>query len=246
MANAVMEKRAREIFRATLALFYVEGVDDDGDRDKVTLWLQHHGGWFPDPQEDYGYGSLMPLADGPDVMSKEPEKATKDAQDVTQFFTDVCMCDGVAEQMGCLDLKASAKLWLEDLAKEVAPAPEAASSSAALTEANVEAHDFRIEFAHEILQSVKDRKEQTEQRGRSRSPRRCVIPEMTVAVMKKTMQLKDQMIEALQGKLLARDRELIEKNARVADLEAKLESNERLIDLKDKLVERMMDMIRSR
>ena len=152
MANAVMEKRAREIFRATLALFYVEGVDDDGDRDKVTLWLQHHGGWFPDPQEDYGYGSLMPLADGPDVMSKEPAQAMKDAKDVMQFFTDECMCDRVAEQMGCLDLKASAKVWLEDLAKEAAPAPEAASSSAALTEANVEAHDFRLVRSRDVAE----------------------------------------------------------------------------------------------
>ena len=96
------------------------------------------------------------------------------------------------------------------------------------------------------MQSFKDRKEQTERRDRSRSPRRCVIPDMTVAVMKETIQLKDQTIEALQGKLLARDGELIEKNDRIADLEAKRESTERLIDLKDKLVERMMEMIRSR
>ena len=87
---------------------------------------------------------------------------------------------------------------------------------------------------------------QMERRDRSRSPRRCVIPDMTVAFMKETIQLKDQTIEALQGKLLARDRELIEKRDRITDLEAKLESKERLIDLKDKLVERMMDMIRSR
>ena len=67
-----------------------------------------------------------------------------------------------------------------------------------------------------------------------------------IAVMKETIQLKDQTIEALQGKLQARDRELIEKRDRITDLEAKLESNERLIDLKDKLVERMMDMLRGR
>ena len=117
-----------------------------------------------------------------------------------KFFTDEFMCDGMAEQMGCLDLKASAKLWSEDLTRQAAPAPEtAASSSGALTEANVEAHDFRIEFAHETLQSFKDRKEQ---RDRSRSPRRpdeVGKLKQTIAAMEQTIRVKDSIIALKQN-----------------------------------------------
>ena len=122
-----------------------------------------------------------------------------------KFFTDEFMCDGMAEQMGCLDLKASAKLWFEHLTRQAAPAPETAapetraSSSGALTEANVEAHDFRIEFAHETLQSFKDRKEQ---RDRSRSPRRpdeVGKLKQTIAAMEQTIRVKDSIIALKQN-----------------------------------------------
>ena len=70
MANAVMEKRTREIFREALALHHVGSIYVAGDA--VESWLKTHGGWFPDPQEDYGYGSLTPLAHDQEVTSKRP------------------------------------------------------------------------------------------------------------------------------------------------------------------------------
>ena len=162
----------------------MDGICAAGD--EVELWLKTHGGWFPDPQQDYGYGSVMPAADGPDVMSKEPEKATKEAKGVMSILAEF-LGDGVAELMVRSDLKGLAQKWLDDL-EEQAPA-----SSSTLTEANVEAHEFRLEFAHETLQSFKDRKGQ---RDRSRSPRRNVVPDMMIATMKETISALEQMIRA--------------------------------------------------
>ena len=50
MANPVMESRARRIFRDALAMHYIERRVLGR---QVGQWLTNHGGWFPDPQEDY-------------------------------------------------------------------------------------------------------------------------------------------------------------------------------------------------
>ena len=218
---AIVEKQAREIFRDALMLHYIDDICAAGEA--VEMWLKTHGGWFPDQQKDYGYGSQMPEADGPEVMSKEPKKAANEAKGVMSLLAEF-LGDGIAEHMGRSDLKASAQKWLDNL-EEQAPA-----SSSTLTEANVEAHDFRLEFAHETLQSFKDR---NAQRDRSRSPPRCVIPQMTVAVLKETIQLKDQIIEALQGKIQAQDRELVKNASSISYLEATVKGKDKIIAMKD-------------
>ena len=145
--TAIMEKRARAIFREALLVQYIDGIPVG---DEVETWLKKHGGWFPDEQEDYGYGCLMPEADRADIMSNEPQNAMEDAKRVM-----TCLDEAIEDED--VELKKSAQKWLKDLAAEATPA--------ALTEANLEARDFRLQFAHETLQSFKDRKD------RSRSPR---------------------------------------------------------------------------
>ena len=178
---AIMEKRARATFRDVLALHYIDGISKTGE--EVDMWLKTHGGWFPDPQEVYGDGTPLtqPKDEGWDVMSKEPEKAMKEAKGVMgslkEFFG-----DGVAEHIGRPDLKASVKKWLADLPRD-----------------------------------------------RSRSPRRCVIPDMMIATMGETIRLKDQIIEALQGQIQAQDRELVKNAYRISYLETTVKAKDEMI-----------------
>ena len=72
-----METRARHIFRNALFQHYIDGLAAGDD---VENWLKTHRGWFPDEQADYGYGIVMPLADGPDVMSTDPVLAMIEAK----------------------------------------------------------------------------------------------------------------------------------------------------------------------
>ena len=115
---AIMEKWARTIFRNALMLHYID--DTCAAAEEVELWLKTHGGWFPDQQQDYGYGSQMPEADGPDVMSKEPNKAVNEAKGVMSLLAEF-LGDGIAEHMGRCDLKGLAQKWLDDLAGQAAP-----------------------------------------------------------------------------------------------------------------------------
>ena len=183
MASAIMEKRARAIFRDALALHYIDGISKTGE--EVNVWLTTHGGWFPDPQEVYGDGTPLtqPKDEGWDVMSKEPEKAMKGAERVMGALKEF-LGDGVAEHIGCTALKASVKQWLADLAQG---------------------------------------------RDRSRSPRRCVIPDMTIAVLKENIQLKDRLIEVLQGKIKDTNRELVENAYRISYLEATVKGKDQII-----------------
>ena len=84
----IVEKQAREIFRDALALHYIDGICAAGE--EVDVWLKTHGGWFPDPQEVYGDGTPLtqPKDEGWDVMSKEPEKATKEAKGVMSLLAE--------------------------------------------------------------------------------------------------------------------------------------------------------------
>ena len=175
-----MEKKAREIFRDALALHYINGISKTGEA--VNVWLTTHGGWFPDPQEVYGDGTPLtqPKDEGWDVMSKEPEKAMKEAKGVMSLLAEF-LGDGVAEHMSRPDLKASVKKWLADLTPET---PQG--------------------------------------RDRSRSPRRCVIPQLTIDVLKGTIQLQSETIKVLEGKIL-------ENAYRISYLEATVKGKDQII-----------------
>ena len=73
-----METAAREIFRYVLVAHYIDGHLFGEEAD---LWLKTHGGWLPDPAEMYGDGTPLtqPCDEGGCVMSKDPEKAMKEA-----------------------------------------------------------------------------------------------------------------------------------------------------------------------
>ena len=148
-----MEKRARMIFRDALLKHY---IDELPCGDKVEMWLITHGGWFPDNLVIYDDGTPLtqPKDEGIDAMSKEPERAFQEARNLMELMWPV-LDDYDA------DLMSSMSDWLTSPELQQAPPPSQ------LTEANVEANDFRLEFAKETLQSFK--------RGRishSRSPRR--------------------------------------------------------------------------
>ena len=147
-----MEKRARVIFRDTLLKHY---IDELPCGDEVELWLKTHGGWFPDNQVSYGDGTPLtqPKDEGTDVVSPEPEKALREASTLMELIWPV-LDDYDA------DLMSSMCDWLTSLW------PQQASAPSQLTEANVEANDFCLEFAKETLQSFKNK------RDRSRSPLR--------------------------------------------------------------------------
>ena len=181
---AIMEKRARVIFRDALGLHYFDDISKTGA--EVDGWLKTHGGWFENLQgisRDGSYQQIMPTDNGENIISKEPEKVMEDAKRVMGSLKEF-LGDGVAEHIGCTALKASVKQWLADLAQG---------------------------------------------RDRSRSPRRCVIPDMTVAVLKENIQLKDQLIEALQGKIKDTNRELVENAYRISYLEATVKVKDQLI-----------------
>ena len=171
-----MEKQAREIFRDALALHYIEGICQAGT--EVDAWLKTHGGWLPNPQEVYGDGTPLtqPEDEGWDVMSKEPEKAMKDATDVMILLAEF-LRDGIAEEMDQCDLKASADAWLEAHRWYDLPPLE-------------QVIDLE---ADEPPQSVK---EKSGRRDRSRSPRRNVAQDMMIATMKETILALEQTIRA--------------------------------------------------
>ena len=231
MSTAVMEKRAREIFRSALFHHYIDEIPCG---DEVELWLKTHGGWFPDQQQDYGYGCLMPESDGPDVMSKNSYKALKEAKGVMSIL---------AEFLEDADLKASARSWLEDwnvqdigfrlefretLRGIQLNDGQVPASSSGLTEANVEAHDFRIKFAHERLQSFKDR------RDRSRSPRRLDDWDAKAAALQ--LDIKEASIQNLREIIQSFKATVQSKDARIADLEVQLRIKERSLEMMHEIV----------
>ena len=198
--SAIMEKKAREIFRDALMLHYIDDICAAGE--EVESWLKTHGGWFPDQQQDYGYGSQMPEADGPDVMSKEPNKAANEAKGVMSLLAEF-LGDGIAEHMGRSDLKASAQKWLDDLAGQAAPS-------------------------------------ETPKRDRSRSPRRCVIPDLTIAVLKETIRLQEATNEALRGYIKEKNSELIKNAYRISYLETTVKAKDEMLAMKDDLHNKVM------
>ena len=206
-----METQARSIFRNALFQHYIDGIAAGDD---VEQWLKTHGGWFPDEQADYGYGIVMPLADGPDVMSKDPALAMKEAK---------TLMDRLSKTFGKeenADVLQEVREWLEH-SEPVDSAKMASSSSAALTEANVEARDFRLDFAHETLQSFK--------RDRSRSPRRALLD------------AKDDIIKSLTATIRERDATIF----RLQLGEAKKDSDIRVLEHSNESKQAIIDFMRS-
>jgi hypothetical protein len=218
MSTAVMEKRAREIFRNALFHHYIDGIAAGDD---VERWLKTHHGWFPDEQADYGYGCMMPPADGPDMMSKDPALAMKEAKTLMDRLSKTL---GQEENAAVLDEVCE---WLEHWNAPVDSA-KMTSSSAALTEANVEAHDFRIKFAQETLQSFKDR------RDRSRSPRRSDDWDAKAAALQ--LDIKDARIDLLKEQIKNFEATVQSKDARIADLEIQLRIKERSLEMMHEIV----------
>ena len=113
-----MEKRARAIFRDALALHYFDGISKAGE--EVVMWLKTHGGWFGSIREIFRDGScqqILPTDNCENVVSKEPEKAMEEAEHVMGALKEF-LGDGVAEHIGCTNLKASVTQWLADLASQ--------------------------------------------------------------------------------------------------------------------------------
>jgi len=207
-----METQARSIFRNALFQHYIDGIAAGDD---VEQWLKTHGGWFPDEQADYGYGIVMPLADGPDVMSKDPALAMKDAK---------TLMDRLSKTLGKeenADVLQEVCEWLEHWKEPVESTKMTSSSSAALTEANVEARDFRLDFAHETLQSFK--------RDRSRSPRRALLD------------AKDDIIKSLTATIRERDATIF----RLQLGEAKKDSDIRVLEHSNESKQAIIDFMRS-
>ena len=207
-----METQARSIFRNALFQHYIDGIAAGDD---VEQWLKTHGGWFPDEQADYGYGIVMPLADGPDVMSKDPALAMKEAK---------TLMDRLSKTLGKeenADVLQEVCEWLEHWKEPVESTKMTSSSSAALTEANVEARDFRLDFAHETLQSFK--------RDRSRSPRRALLD------------AKDDIIKSLTATIRERDATIF----RLQLGEAKKDSDIRVLEHSNESKQAIIDFMRS-
>ena len=96
-----------------------------------------------------------------------------------------------------------------------------ACSSAALTEANVEARDFRLDFAQETLQSFK--------RDRSRSPRRALLD------------AKDDIIKSLTATIRERDATIF----RLQLGEAKKDSDIKVLEHSNESKQAIIDFMRS-
>ena len=207
-----METQARSIFRNALFQHYIDGIAAGDD---VEQWLKTHGGWFPDEQADYGYGIVMPLADGPDVMSKDPALAMKEAKTLMDRLSKTL---GEEENANVLQEVCE---WLEHWKEPVESTKMTSSSSAALTEANVEARDFRLDFAQETLQSFK--------RDRSRSPRRALLD------------AKDDIIKSLTATIRERDATIF----RLQLGEAKKDSDIRVLEHSNESKQAIIDFMRS-
>ena len=108
-----METVAREIFRDVLAAHYIDGHPFGEEAD---LWLKIHGGWLPDPQEMYDDGTPLtqPRDEGDRVMSKDPEKALKEAMGLMKCLAE-CLHDDYLDVHG--NVKFQAQEWLEESAK---------------------------------------------------------------------------------------------------------------------------------
>jgi hypothetical protein len=213
-----MEKRARVILRDALLKHY---IDELSCGHEVEAWLKTHGGWFPDNQMTYGDGTPLtqPKDEGEDVMSKEPENVLIDARVVMENLwvtlddEDSDFANGVCD-------------WITDIGILWATASQ-------LTEANVEANDFRLEFAKETLQSFK--------RGRSRSPRRIDVDRHLEARLNEYLhKISEQAIE-----IVELQEKIREKDRYIDSLNGILQTKTEMIALKQSVVDDILAMIRN-
>ena len=108
-----------------------------------------------------------------------------------------------------------------------------ARAPAALSEANVEAHEFRLEFAKETLQSFK--------RGRSRSPRRIDVNRQLEALTNDHIhKISEQAIEIVELREKIR-----EKDRYIDSLNTLLQTKTDMIALKQSVVDDILAMIRN-
>jgi chromosome segregation ATPase len=161
----------------------------------------------------------MPLADGPEVMSKDPALAMKDARTLMDRLSKTL---GEEENANVLQEVCE---WLENWNAPV-NSTKMASSSAALTEANVEARDFRLDFAQETLQSFK--------RDRSRSPRRSDDWDAKAAALQ--LDIANSRIDNLKGHIKNLEATVQTKDKLIADLEFRLALKEGMLEMMHELV----------
>ena len=108
-----------------------------------------------------------------------------------------------------------------------------ARAPAALSEANVEAHEFRLAFAKETLQSFK--------RGRSRSPRRIDVNRQLEALTNDHIhKISEQAIEIVELREKIR-----EKDRYIDSLNTLLQTKTEMIALKQSVVDDILAMIRN-
>ena len=99
-----------------------------------------------------------------------------------------------------------------------------ARAPAVLSEANVEAHEFRLEFAKETLQSFK--------RGRSRSPRRIDVDR----------HLEARLNEYLH-KISEQEIEIVELQAKIVEKDRFIDNLHGILELKDGIITRMSKLV---
>ena len=100
------------------------------------------------------------------------------------------------------------------------------NSLAALTEANLEARDFRLDFAQETLQSFK--------RDRSRSPRRSDDWDAKAAALQ--LDIANSRIDNLKGHIKNLEATVQTKDKLIADLEFRLTLKEGMLEMMHELV----------
>ena len=108
-----------------------------------------------------------------------------------------------------------------------------ARAPAVLSEANVEAHEFRLELAKETLQSFK--------RGRSRSPRRIDVDRHLEARLNEYLhKISEQAIE-----IVELQEKIREKDRYIDGLNTLLQTKTEMIALKQSVVDDILAMIRN-
>ena len=82
-------------------------------------------------------------------------------------------------------------------------------------------------------------------RYRSRSPRRCVIPQMTIDVLKGTIQLQSETIKVLEGEIQEKNSELVNNAYRISYLETTVKAKDEMLAMKDDLHNKVMAAMES-
>ena len=82
-------------------------------------------------------------------------------------------------------------------------------------------------------------------RDRSRSARRCVIPQMTIDVLKGTIQLQSDAIEALNGKIKGLQKYIEENNSELVKNAYRITYLETMVKAKDEMIAMVMAQMKS-